>query len=167
MTFLLDTPIGPLTVGISTLGVQTIDFGRKKKSTVNEDQLSAAELRSVQKIFGAMQKEFAQYFAGKRKEFSFPLDRSTRRGFRGDVLQCLESVRYGQTLSYSDLAKKAGSPRAYRAVGSAMATNPLPIVVPCHRVLPADGTLGNYGGGAKIKAFLLQLEGVDFDARKA
>jgi methylated-DNA-[protein]-cysteine S-methyltransferase len=103
--------------------------------------------------------ELEEYFAGRRRRFTIPLDRSARRGFRGEVLDALESVPYGETISYGELAAEAGRPGAARAVGSAMATNPLPIVVPCHRVTRAGGVLGHYGGGSDAKERLLRLEG--------
>ena len=87
------------------------------------------------------------------------LDRSERRGFRGEVLAALETVPYGETVSYGELAGMAGRPLASRAVGTAMATNPLPLVVPCHRVIAAGGRLGGYGPGPALKVQLLELEG--------
>ena len=87
------------------------------------------------------------------------LDRSSRRGFRGEVLDALEGVPYGETVTYGELAGMAGRPLASRAVGTAMATNPLPVVVPCHRVLAAGGRLGGYGPGLALKERLLRMEG--------
>ena len=96
---------------------------------------------------------------GRRRRFDIRLDWSaTSPGFRRTVLQELTTTRYGETLSYGELAARAGSPRAARAVGSAMATNPLAIVVPCHRVIAAGGRIGGYGGGLEVKRYLLALE---------
>ena len=102
--------------------------------------------------------QLEEYFAGRRRRFDLPLDLRLAHGFRRQVLEELQDVAYGTTVSYSDLARAAGSPRAVRAVGSACATNPIPIVIPCHRVLRHDGSLGGYGGGVEVKRALLELE---------
>ncbi|MCE2807833.1 MAG: MGMT family protein, partial [Actinobacteria bacterium] len=87
------------------------------------------------------------------------IDRGGRAGFRGEVLDALETVSFGQTMTYGDLAARAGRPKAARAVGSAMATNPIAIIVPCHRVLPTGGGVGQFGGGVPAKEWLLRREG--------
>ncbi len=103
-------------------------------------------------------RQLEEYFAGRRREFDLPLDLRLAHGFRRHVLDELRDVGYGTTVSYSELAQAAGNPRAVRAVGSACATNPIPIVIPCHRVLRSDGSLGGYGGGLHVKRALLDLE---------
>jgi methylated-DNA-[protein]-cysteine S-methyltransferase len=100
-----------------------------------------------------------EYFAGRRRAFELSLDWQLTRGFRRDVLRATARIPYGRTASYREIARRAGSPAAVRAAGSALARNPLPIVVPCHRVLPSSGALGSYRGGADAKARLLALEG--------
>jgi methylated-DNA-[protein]-cysteine S-methyltransferase len=102
--------------------------------------------------------ELGEYFAGSRSNFGVTLDRRTRVGFRGEVLDVLETVPFGTTVSYAQLAQMAGRLRAARAVGSAMATNPIAILVPCHRVLPAGGGPGRYAGGTTAKELLLRIE---------
>ncbi|UIZ91814.1 methylated-DNA--[protein]-cysteine S-methyltransferase [Corynebacterium sp. CNCTC7651] len=102
--------------------------------------------------------QLAQYFAGERRAFELALDWGAREGFRLRAQQALLEIPYGETATYSQLAALAGNPRAVRAAGTACATNPLPIVVPCHRVVRADGTVGNYAGGPAMKRFLLELE---------
>ena len=103
-------------------------------------------------------KQLNEYLAGRRREFSLPLDlRGTP--FQTAVWQALLTVRYGVTTTYGDLAAAVGHPRAARGVGNAMRANPLPVFVPCHRVLPSDGSLGCYGGGRERKRWLLELEG--------
>ncbi len=104
-------------------------------------------------------RELDEYFAGRRRSFDVPLDWRLTHGFRRDVLRELSRVGYGVTLSYGQLADAAGNPRAVRAVGTACGMNPLPVVVPCHRVIRSDGSLGNYGGGVEVKRALLELEG--------
>jgi len=106
-----------------------------------------------------VRRQLDQYFAGKRQAFEVPIDRRLSHGYRRTVLEALTEVPYGETVSYKDLAERTGNPKASRAVGSAMATNPIPIVVPCHRVLRTGGALGGYGGGLGTKVWLLQLEG--------
>ena len=106
----------------------------------------------------AAARELEEYFAGRRRVFDLPLDLSLSRGFRLLVQQRLPSIGYGQTRSYRQVAELVGRPTAVRAVGTACATNPLPVIVPCHRVLPSDGTPGRYIGGPDAKKALLSLE---------
>ena len=105
-------------------------------------------------------RELAEYFAGRRQAFEVPLDLSGWPPFTRKILEELCKVPYGATLTYGELAARAGAPRAARAVGQAMAANPLPIVIPCHRVVAADGRLGGYSGGAGLptKQWLLAFE---------
>ena len=106
-----------------------------------------------------VRRELDEYFAGARDHFELPLDWRLSGGFRKTVLERLYAdVEYGQTVSYLELATMVGNPKASRAVGTAMATNPIPIVVPCHRVLRSGGQLGGYGGGLPAKVTLLELE---------
>ena len=102
--------------------------------------------------------ELDEYFAGTRRSFDLPLDRRLSHGFRLDVLEHLGDIAYGRTASYSEVAGLAGNPRAVRAVGTACATNPIPVVVPCHRVVRADGSYGQYRGGPAAKRTLFELE---------
>jgi len=105
-------------------------------------------------------RELDEYFAGSRRAFDVPLDRRLASGFRAEVLRHLPEIGYGHTESYAQVAAAAGNARAIRAVGSACATNPLPVVVPCHRVVRSDGSIGGYAGGPAAKRALLTLEGV-------
>jgi methylated-DNA-[protein]-cysteine S-methyltransferase len=106
----------------------------------------------------AVARQLDEYFAGRRQRFDLPLDWRLSAGFRRTVLHRLPEIPYGETATYAALAAMAGRPRAIRAVGSACATNPLPVVVPCHRVVRSDGTVGGYLGGVEAKAALLALE---------
>ncbi len=99
-----------------------------------------------------------EYFAGARRTFSVPIDESLTSGFRQRVQRLLTDIPYGATTTYAQLADAAANPKAVRAVGSACARNPVPIIVPCHRVLRSDGSLGGYRGGVEAKRFLLELE---------
>src|SRR5690606_19682969 len=103
--------------------------------------------------------QFDNYFAGKQQDFNLPLDFRLSKGFRRQVLASLPNIGYGSTASYCAIALAAGTPGAVRAVGTACATNPLPIVVPCHRVVKSDGSIGQYAGGVAAKQTLLALEG--------
>jgi methylated-DNA-[protein]-cysteine S-methyltransferase len=106
-----------------------------------------------------VRRELDEYFEGDRRRFDVRLDWRLSHGFRNEVLRKLVRVPYGETASYAEMAARAGRPRAYRAAGSACATNPMPLVVPCHRVLASGGGLGGYGGGLDVKKYLLRLEG--------
>ena len=149
----VDTPIGPLALTAGPDGIVRIDFG-PVPSVVDPGGAATAKAHLAQ---GA--DELEQYFGGNRTSFSVALDRSSRAGFRGAVLGALEQVPCGEVVSYGELAAEAGRPGAARAVGTVMATNPLPIVVPCHRVTRAGGVLGSYGAGEATKEQLLRLEG--------
>jgi len=109
---------------------------------------------------GEVRDELEGYFAGRLRAFTLPVDLEGVPGFRRQVLDAMARIPFGGTLSYAALAAEAGRPRAVRAAGTACATNPVPIVVPCHRVLRSDGTLGRYGGGTDLKRALLAHEGV-------
>ena len=119
--------------------------------------LLAATPRGLVRVDAAAQ-ELEEYFGGQRRAFDLQLDRSLSSGFRLLVQQNLPSIGYGQTRSYRQVAELVGNPKAVRAVGTACATNPLPVVVPCHRVLRSDGTPGGYVGGPDAKLTLLSLE---------
>ncbi|MDU6010633.1 MAG: methylated-DNA--[protein]-cysteine S-methyltransferase [Slackia sp.] len=107
--------------------------------------------------------QLMEYFAGKRRTFSLPLS-PKGTPFQKEVWQALSSIPYGQTRSYADIAAQVGRPKAYRAVGMANNRNPIPIVIPCHRVVGSSGDMVGYAYGTKIKRYLLELEGIDVDA---
>jgi methylated-DNA-[protein]-cysteine S-methyltransferase len=164
-----DTPIGTLALAATEEGLVRVGFQREL-DTFAEDIAAKVSPRVVElpKRLDAARRQLDEYFEGHRHRFDLPVDLRLAAGFRRRVLELLfEQVGFGQTRSYAELAALAGSPRAHRAVGSAMATNPVPIVVPCHRVLRTGGNLGGYGGGLEIKRYLLALEGGDGDAGQA
>ena len=105
-------------------------------------------------------RELDLYFAGKLDRFDLPLDWRLSGGFRRRVLRAIDRIPYGQTRTYTEMARRAGNERAVRAAGTACGSNPIPLVVPCHRVLRTSGALGGYGGGLPMKQALLELEGV-------
>lgn len=154
------SPIGSLLLVSSPEGVMRVAFEVEDHEAVLEvlaHTVSPRILRSRRRLEG-VERQIDEYFEGQRRSFDVPLDRRLTRGFRSAVLAELEKVQYGETVSYTQLARSAGSPRAVRAVGTACATNPLPLLVPCHRVLRSDGVTGQYRGGRDAKVVLLELE---------
>jgi methylated-DNA-[protein]-cysteine S-methyltransferase len=121
------------------------------------DELSPRILEAPARL-DTTARELDEYFAGRRHGFDVPLDWRLATGFRSTVLHHLPDIGYGRTATYAAVALLAGSPKAVRAVGTACATNPLPVVVPCHRVVRSDGGLGGYRGGVDAKRTLLTLE---------
>ncbi len=156
----IDTPVGSLLVAATERGIVRVAFASEGHDAVLETlaaRLGPGILKAPARLDPAA-REFEEYFAGRRTAFDLPLDLSLSKGFRRDVLEHLRGIGYGHTETYSEVAVAAGSPRAVRAVGSACATNPLPVIVPCHRVLRSDGSLGGYLGGLAAKRALLDLE---------
>jgi methylated-DNA-[protein]-cysteine S-methyltransferase len=157
---IVDSPVGPLLLAATAEGLVRVAFEREGHDLVLEtlaDRVSPRILQSPERLEAAAQ-QLREYFAGKRTEFDLPLDYRLSSGFRQLVQQYLPQIGYGSTRSYREVAEVIGNPKAVRAVGSACATNPLPVVVPCHRVLRTDGTLGGYIGGLEAKSALLSLE---------
>ena len=160
----VDTPIGPLHLAATTAGLVRIAFGLTDHDL--DDMLEHLTQRISPRVVESparldpARRQLDEYFEGRRHDFDVSLDWRLSAGFRRTVLERLVAeVGYGRTVSYLELAVASGNPRASRAVGSAMATNPIPIVVPCHRVLRTGGHLGGYGGGLPTKVKLLELEG--------
>jgi methylated-DNA-[protein]-cysteine S-methyltransferase len=156
----VDSPVGTLLLAATPRGLVRIAYeieGHDRVLDMLASQLSPRVLRAPGPLDAAA-RELDEYFGGRRRSFGLPLDMSLSRGFRRLVQQYLPSIGYGQTRSYGQVAELVGNPRAARAVGTACATNPLPVVVPCHRVLRNDGTPGGYVGGAAAKSTLLNLE---------
>jgi methylated-DNA-[protein]-cysteine S-methyltransferase len=156
----VDSPVGPLLLAATEQGLVRVAFGVEGHDRVLEAlaaRVGPRILRSPARTEEAA-RQLEEYFAGRRRSFDVPLDRRLSTGFRRSVQEHLTRIGYGRTESYAEVALAAGSPRAVRAVGSACATNPLPVVVPCHRVLRSDGSLGGYIGGLEAKSALLALE---------
>ena len=156
----LDTPVGPLLLAATEAGLVRVAYAREDHDAVLDRlarDVSPRVLRAPARL-DAVARELDEYFAGRRDRFDVPLDLRLARGFRREVLGFLPTIGYGTTASYASIAALAGSPKAVRAVGTACATNPLPVVVPCHRVVRSDGTLGQYVGGPDAKRALLALE---------
>ena len=157
----VDTPVGPLLLAGTPQGLVRVAYGTEGHDAVLQtlaDRISPRVLRAPARLSAAV-RQLEEYFAGRRTAFELPLDLRLAAGFRRAVLTQLRQVGYGTTASYATVAAAAGSPRAVRAVGTACATNPLPVVVPCHRVVRSDGGIGQYVGGTEAKKALLDLEG--------
>ena len=158
---IVDGPVGPLLVAATELGVVRVAFAVEDHDAVLQglaDRVSPRILRAPRRL-DAVAEQLDEYFAGTRTSFDVPLDWRLSAGFRSTVLHHLPEIAYGHTASYAAVAQLAGNPKAVRAVGSACATNPLPVVVPCHRVVRSDGAMGGYLGGTEAKRTLLALEG--------
>nr|MBA2495938.1 methylated-DNA--[protein]-cysteine S-methyltransferase [Acidimicrobiia bacterium] len=156
----VDSPIGKLDLATTATGLVRVGFPRAQDDFADElaRDLSPRVVRLAARI-DPVRRQLDEYFVGRRRNFDLAVDWALVRGFRRRALQLLAAeVEFGRTVSYQELATAAGSPKATRAVGTAMAVNPVPIVVPCHRVLRTGGALGGYGGGLETKRWLLAFE---------
>jgi methylated-DNA-[protein]-cysteine S-methyltransferase len=156
----IDSPFGALLLAATEQGLVRVAYDLEGHDLVLEQlatRVSPRVLRAPARLEGAA-RQLEEYFAGRRSRFDVPLDFRLSHGFRRTVLSHLTEIGYGTTASYGAIAAAAGNPGAARAVGTACRTNPLPVVVPCHRVVRSDGTVGQYAGGAAVKRALLALE---------
>jgi methylated-DNA-[protein]-cysteine S-methyltransferase len=159
----VETPLGRLFVAATPVGIVRVGFeSEREEQFIGElaRRVSARVLRAPRPLEDA-RRQLSEYFDGHRREFELELDWRLTVGFRRRVLRATAAIPFGHTRSYRDVASAAGSPNAVRAAGSALATNPLPIIVPCHRVLRSDGGLGGYRGGIPMKRALLGYEEVE------
>ena len=159
----VDSPVGSLLIAATPIGLVRVAFDSEGHDAVLQnlsDHISSRLLYAPKRL-DAVARQLDEYFSGRRHTFDVPLDWQLSKGFRRVVLSHLAvDVGYGTTTSYASLARLSGSPKAVRAVGTTCATNPIPVVVPCHRVVRSDGALGGYRGGPAAKRTLLELEGV-------
>ncbi|MGH2392183.1 MAG: methylated-DNA--[protein]-cysteine S-methyltransferase [Candidatus Limnocylindria bacterium] len=157
----LDTPLGPIAVFVTLRGLVRVAYDRENFGAVADEVAERVSPRVLlaPRRTDAVRAQLDAYFARDRRAFDLPIDWTLVRGFNQGVLRATAAIPYGEVASYGDVASAAGSPRAARAAGNALAGNPIPIVVPCHRVIHADGGLGGYTGGLETKRFLLRLEG--------
>lgn len=156
----VDSPVGPLTVAGTDRGLLRVAFASQSVDEVL-DEISARVSPRILEAPGRLdgiRRELDAYFAGTLRTFATPLDWSLSRGFYLEVLKATARIGYGRLSSYAEVAATAGSPRAVRAAGTGLGSNPIPVVVPCHRVLRSGGKLGGYAGGLQRKEFLLELE---------
>ena len=157
---LVDSPLGQLLLAATERGMVRVAFAREGFDTVLDSLAAKVGVRILERHapLDAAARQLEEYFAHHRSGFELGLDHRLSSGYRLEVQLALPSIAYGHTVSYKELALATGRPAAVRAVGTACATNPLPIVVPCHRVLRSDGSLGGYLGGLEAKKVLLDLE---------
>lgn len=156
----VDSPVGRLLLAATPAGVVRVAFETEDADSVLAElaaHVSPRVLLAPARL-DAVAAELGEYFAGRRHAFDVAVDLRLATGFRRAVLERLVEVPYARTVSYAELAARAGSPRAVRAVGTACALNPVPLVVPCHRVVRSDGASGGYRGGPEAKRRLLALE---------
>jgi methylated-DNA-[protein]-cysteine S-methyltransferase len=156
----IDSPIGTLLLAATDQGLVRVAYQLEHHDQVLQTlaQRVSPRILYAPRRLDQVARQLAEYFEGERREFVLPLDFRLAHGYRREVLSRLRMINYGRTESYSQVAAATGHPRAVRAVGTACATNPLPVIVPCHRVLRSDGKLGGYIGGLQTKAALLSLE---------
>jgi methylated-DNA-[protein]-cysteine S-methyltransferase len=157
----MDTPVGTVVVAATKKGLVRLVLPGESLDDVLVELAESVSPRvmAYPRRLDEARHELDQYFEGKRQRFELPLDwRLSHPGFYRRVLRATAKVPFGEVITYTDAAERAGSPRAFRAAGSALGSNPIPIVVPCHRVVRAGGDIGNYGGGPEMKRFLLELE---------
>jgi methylated-DNA-[protein]-cysteine S-methyltransferase len=149
------TPVGDLRLAASDQGLIAVEWAH------SQPDFDSYLLNSEAEFIAPYAEELREYFNRKRREFTFPIDWSIFRPFQKEALQHVYQIPYGETRTYAEIALEMDRPRAYRAVGRANATNPMPIVIPCHRLIGTDGKLHGYGGGEglKTKEWLLKMEG--------
>jgi methylated-DNA-[protein]-cysteine S-methyltransferase len=159
----VDSPLGALTVAATPRGLVRVSYDefREPDETLEDlaRRLSPRVLEAPARL-DRVRRELDEYFEGRRTSFDVPIDWALTRGFGREVLRATARIEFGKTGTYSSVATAAGSPRAVRAAGNALGSNPMPVVVPCHRVLRSGGALGGYTGGVERKEYLLRLEGV-------
>jgi methylated-DNA-[protein]-cysteine S-methyltransferase len=158
-----DSPLGTILLGATPQGLVRVGLPAEGEDAVLVElarRVSPRVLSAPRDTLTHARRQLEEYFAGSRRAFEVPLDWRLTGGFRCEVLRATALIPYGTTASYRDVATRAGRPAAVRAAGTALATNPLPIVVPCHRVVRTGGALGGYRGGIQAKAQLLGLEGL-------
>jgi methylated-DNA-[protein]-cysteine S-methyltransferase len=156
----VDSPVGSLIVAATPAGVVRLAFDNEASDAVLTELASRISPRVLEAPgqLERVRRQLEEYFTRRRTTFDLPLDWALVGGFRRQVLEKTARIPYGNTDTYRSVAAAAGSPKAARAAGSALATNPIPIIIPCHRVLPASGALGGYRGGVERKDLLLRLE---------
>jgi methylated-DNA-[protein]-cysteine S-methyltransferase len=156
----VDSPLGPLLLAATDRGVLRISFDPSPEESLERlTRLAGPRVLRAPRQVAAVRHELDEYFEGRRREFDLTLDLRGTNAFAARVLDELARVPYGRTATYGELAARAGRPSAARAVGTVMNRNPIPIVLPCHRIVGANGSLVGYGGGLDRKEQLLRLEG--------
>lgn len=161
----IDSPVGPLRIAVSDVGVAEISYAVSETDEVFRKRVLArgfdlVPAEPVAGDIGPVTAQLSQYFGGQRSRFDLPVDFGGLTPFARAVLSATLEVPFGEVATYGDIAARIGNPGASRAVGNALGRNPIPVIVPCHRIVPSDMTLGKYTGGIAIKERLLAIEGV-------
>jgi len=156
-----NTPLGDLRLAASDLGLAAVEWADSQPALDSYLRRLKRPLQNDRSRLAPYAKQLKEYLAGKRREFTFEIDWSLFRPFQRLALQAVFAIPYGETRTYGEIAVQIGRENAYRAVGRANATNPMPLVIPCHRVIGRDGKLHGYGGGDGLptKEWLLEMEG--------
>jgi methylated-DNA-[protein]-cysteine S-methyltransferase len=157
----VDSPFGTLTAAATETGLVRLAFPEEPLDEVLDRlvrKLSPRILEAPARL-DRVRRELDEYFSGSRRDFDVPLDRVLMSNFAKKVLAATSAIPYGSVSTYTEMATEAGSPRGSRAAGNALGSNPIPVIVPCHRVLRTGGNLGGYGGGLDRKRWLLEMEG--------
>ncbi len=154
----VDSPLGPLLLAATRRGLVRVAFEDEGAALPLLAERLSPRLLEVPERLAGVRRQLDEYFTGTRTGFDLPLDRALIKGFRSPVLRITSAIPYGDVATYGEVARRAGRPRAARAVGQALGGNPLPIVIPCHRVVRAGGEVGGYAGGPERKQQLLRLE---------
>lgn len=157
----IDSPLGPLTVAVTPRGLVRVAYPDRPLDDVlgRLAEVVSPRILEAPERLDPVRRELEEYFDGRRRSFEIPIDWALTRGFFRRVLQATAKIGYGEVATYAELAARAGSARAVRATGNGLGSNPMPVVVPCHRVVRTGGGLGGYTGGLERKRFLLGLEG--------
>ncbi len=157
----VDSPWGTLTAAATEEGLVRLAFPEEPLDEVLDRLAAKLSPRIVEEPsrFEGVRRELDEYFSGRRRDFDVPLDRVLMSAFAKKILAATSAIPYGSVSTYTEMATAAGSPRGSRAAGNALGSNPIPVIVPCHRVLRTGGNLGGYGGGLDRKRWLLELEG--------
>jgi methylated-DNA-[protein]-cysteine S-methyltransferase len=155
------SPIGRLTIGVTSRGLVRVAFAEEGPAEVAEElaRLVSPRVMESARATEGWRRELDEFFDARRQTFDLGVDRRLLRGIQRDVLRATSRVPYGRVSTYGEIARKIGHPTAARAVGRALGANPIPVVIPCHRVIGASGALTGYGGGIERKVALLTLEG--------
>jgi methylated-DNA-[protein]-cysteine S-methyltransferase len=159
----VDSPLGPLVVAATSRGLVRVAYTDPQTGAAVLEELArkvSPRVLEAPARLDDVRRELDEYFEGRRTEFDLPIDWALTHGFTSRVLQATARIAFGSTSTYAGVAGEAGSPRAVRAAGNALGANPIPVVVPCHRVLRTGGAIGGYTGGVERKEYLLRLEGV-------
>jgi methylated-DNA-[protein]-cysteine S-methyltransferase len=158
----LETPMGTMLLAGTDRGLVRVGLPRETFEDILADLAARVSPRVLElpRRVDEARRELDEYFAGRRREFDLPLDRQLIRApFTSSVLESVRRVPFGEAITYGEAAARAGNPRAFRAAGNALGSNPIPVVIPCHRVVRHGGEVGGYGGGPEMKRFLLEHEG--------